>query len=326
LFKKGDDIDSQELNFVSSLFHDVTHENKRNLITIMPSNILHAYYHLHVVPKQRGGVRYIYEPNKTLKTIQKRINKKILKEIPVSDYAFAYVPGRSIVQNAKPHIRNPLLLKLDIYHFFDSIHFRAIFDIFKEMGHSMEFSRLLAGLVTIDDHLPQGAPTSPALSNIYLKTFDEEIGDYCKKNDITYTRYSDDLTFSMQQFDADLVKTVREKLEALGLELNRKKSKVISGPLQKRVTGIVVNEKLQASISYRRKIRQEMYYISKFGLRKHLERIKVSDEETYIASLLGRVNYVLQINQNDKEFKKYKEILSTPSLGNLRSQLKDLLD
>lgn len=311
---------------MSSLFRDATHEEKCDLIDIMPNKILHKYYNRHTIPKQRGGTRNIYEPNKTLKKIQRRINRDILMKRPVSDYAFAYVKGRNILDNAKPHTGNPVLLKLDIHRFFDNIDFQNVFEIFEDMGYSMEFSRLLAGLTTVDNFLPQGAPTSPALSNLYLKKFDEEIGDYCKKSGIVYTRYSDDLTFSMQHFDSNLIKTVKEKLETLGLELNRKKSKVLSGPLQKRVTGVVVNEKPQAPINYRRKVRQEMYYISKFGLAKHLEREKIQDKDKYIKSLTGRINFILQINSGDTEFIKYKEIPSVPSLKDLQSQLEDLLN
>ena len=320
-------MNRQELDYVSSLFRHVVQEEKDNLTTNLSNNILHKkYYHRYVILKQRGGVRIIYEPNETLKKIQKHINNNILKKAPVSSYAFAYVSSRSIIDNAKPHLKNPVLLKLDIHRFFDSIHFQSVFGIFRSMGYSEEFSRLLAGLTTIDDLLPQGAPTSPALSNLYLKKFDEEIGDYCKEKNVIYTRYSDDLTFSMQRFDPNLVKTVRRKLEDLGLELNRKKSRIITGPLQKRVTGIVINEKLQTPIGYRRKIRQEMYYISKFGLDKHLEHEEITDKNAYVKSLLGRIDCVLQVNKNDDEFKKYRTILSTPSLGSLRSQLEDLLD
>ena len=195
------------------------------------------------------------------------------------------------------------------------------------MGYSMEFSRLLAGLTTIDDFLPQGAPTSPALSNLYLKEFDEEIEEFCKSKSIAYTRYSDDLTFSMQRFNQDLVTLVKEKLGNLGLELNKKKSKIISGPLQKRVTGVVVNEKPQAPKEYKRKIRQEMYYISRFGLRGHLGHNHCSiGEKTYLNHLLGQINFVLLLEKDNEEFKKYKTILLAPSLDKMRSQLRELLD
>ena len=131
----------------------------------------------------------------------------------------------------------------------------------------------------------------------------------------------------MQQFDQNLVKIVKEKLEKLGLELNKKKSKIISGPLQKRVTGVVVNEKLQTPKAYRHRIRQEMYYISKFGLHGHLNhKYNYFDEKSYINHLLGQINFVLQLDKNNKEFKRYKEILLIPSLSKMRSQLNDLLE
>ena len=319
-------MNDQELEFVSSLFHDATPAERRDLINVMPNEILHKYYFKHFIPKQTGGHRVIYEPNSTLKKVQRRINNGILKKIQISDYAFAYVSGRNILSNARPHVGNPILLKLDIHHFFDNIHFDSVFGIFRNEGHSIEFSRLIAGLVTIDDFLPQGAPTSPAISNIYLKKFDEEIGEYCKKNNIVYTRYSDDLTFSMQHFDPDLVKVVKEKLKALNLELNKKKSKIFSGPLQKRVTGIVVNEKPQVPTDFRRKIRQEMHYILKYGLDEHLERKEIDDAGVYTKSLLGRIDFVLQINKDDEEFKKYKKILSDYVFGDLRARFNNSLD
>ena len=248
-----------------------------------------------------------------------------MKDAPVSNFAFAYVKGRCILDNAKPHVSKPILLKLDIHHFFDNIHFESVFDIFKSLGFSENFARLVAGLTTVDDYLPQGAPTSPTLSNLFLKEFDEEIGEYCSEKRIVYTRYSDDLTFSMYNFDSNLVKLVRVKLGALGLELNRKKSKIICGPLQKRVTGVVINKKPQVPRSFRRQIRQEMHYIAKYGLDESLKHRSISDKEAYTSSLLGRINFVLQINKNDVEFKKYREIIMAPSLDSLRLQLNCLL-
>ncbi len=319
-------MNEQEVNYMSSLFLGASTLEKRDLINLMPNKIVRKYYIRHDIPKRTGGIRVIYEPCQTLKTVQRRINRWFLKDAPVSDFAFAYVKGRCILDNAKPHVSKPILLKLDIHHFFDNIHFESVFDIFKSLGFSENFARLVAGLTTVDDYLPQGAPTSPALSNLFLKEFDEEIGEYCSKNDIVYTRYSDDLTFSMYRFNPDLVKFVREKLGAFGLELNRKKSKIICGPLQKRVTGVVVNNKPQVPRSYRHKIRQEMYYISKYGLDASLNTRNITDKEKHVSCLLGQINFVLQINKNDDEFKKYREILMTPSLDNLRSQLTNLLN
>ena len=90
---------------------------------------------------------------------------------------------------------------------------------------------------------------------------------------------------------------------------------------------MVVNEKPQAPKAYKREIRQEMYYISRFGLRKHLEhRYNYFDEKAYVNHLLGRINFVLQLEKDNEEFKKYKAMLLIPSLDKLRSQLKDLLD
>ena len=85
IVQKGDGMDSQELDYISSLFRSAKPNEKRDLFGIMPSKVLHRYYHCHTIPKKNGGSRNIYEPNQTLKRIQKRINRDILKNGLVSD-------------------------------------------------------------------------------------------------------------------------------------------------------------------------------------------------------------------------------------------------
>ena len=91
--------------------------------------------------------------------------------------------------------------------------------------------------------------------------------------------------------------------------LNNEKIKVITNNNKQLVTGIVVNKKLQIEKTYRKKIRQEIYYIKKYGINNHLERISINNKDSYLKSLYGKVLYVLQINKNDKEFKLYKKYL-----------------
>ena len=168
---------------------------------------------------------------------------------------------------------------------------------------------LLTHLCTYDEHLIQGAPTSSYISNLVLKDFDEELGYWCKEKGVSYTRYSDDLTFSGDLNVRKIIKKVRKMLYEVGLELNDEKTKVINQSQNQNVTGITVNKKMQVNIKYRKKIRQEVFYIKKYGLNNHLNKINyVGKEDSYLKQLYGRTLFVLQINRT-KEFENYKKYI-----------------
>ena len=112
-------------------------------------------------------------------------------------------------------------------------------------------------------------------------------------------------------FDAgEVISFVRDELKKLGLFLKNRKTAVISGNKRQTVTGIVVNEKLNIAREYKKKIRQEMYYIKRFGLEAHMVRAGILDRQLYVNSLLGRISYVLQTTPDDTEFQTYKETLA----------------
>ena len=143
-----------------------------------------------------------------------------------------------------------------------------------------------------------------------MNDFDNTIGEYCEQNNISYTRYSDDMTFSGDFNPRKLITIVRKELYKLGLKINNKKIHVINNSQQQNVTGIIVNKKIQVSSSYRNKIRQIIYYIKKYGLKDHLNRINYQESpSTYINSLYGKTLYVLSIDKTNKEFINYKEYL-----------------
>lgn len=169
---------------------------------------------------------------------------------------------------------------------------------------------LLTYLCTYNEHLPQGAPTSAYISNLVLKEFDEELGKWCCQNNISYTRYSDDMTFSGMTFSNELIPRVRKMLSKLGLELNNKKTHLIHHSNRQIVTGIIVNEKCTLDKNYKKKIRQEMYYLTKYGIDSHCSKINCQDKLHYLASLKGKILYVLQIDQNNQEFINYKNTIN----------------
>ena len=267
------------------------------------SNNLSKHYRKAKLPKKNGGFRNLSVPDEVLKSIQKRIAEVLLIHMPVSRYAKAYRFGSSTLRNAKHHVGKQVVLKLDILHFFDSIRYSTVKDkVFPEEIYAEPLRILLTMLCYHKDALPQGAPSSPAITNIILYEFDEQLGQWCREHGIAYTRYCDDMTFSGAFEPSEVIRYVRLELKKMGFLLNEQKTRIQRPGQQQSVTGIVVNEKLSIPADYRRKLRQELYYCRKFGIQEHLQRIGLEIlEDTYRMRLLGKVNYVLQVHPDDRD-------------------------
>ena len=266
------------------------------------SNNLSKHYRKAKLPKKNGGFRNLSVPDEVLKSIQKQITEVLLIHSPTSRYAKAYRFGSSTVRNAKHHVVKQVVLKLDILHFFDSIRYSTVKDkVFPEEIYAEPLRILLTMLCYHKDALPQGAPSSPAITNIILYEFDEQIGRWCRERGIAYTRYCDDMTFSGAFDPAEVIRYVRLELKKMGFLLNEQKTRIQHPGQQQTVTGIVVNEKLSIPANYRRMLRQELYYCKKFGIQEHLHKIGLEiSANSYRMQLLGKVNYVLQVHPDDK--------------------------
>jgi RNA-directed DNA polymerase len=259
--------------------------------------------------KSSGKLREIKEPLPSLKEIQIWILNHVLYEIRVSKFAKAYVPDRSILDNVRFHRNKVKVLSLDIKDFFPSIKRSQVEKIYRDVGYSSNVANLLSKLCCCDEILPQGAPTSPYLSNIYLIKFDNYIGAYCQQHEIRYTRYADDMIFSGVFDEKPVIDLVSHELTKLGLALNMEKIKVMGQNTRQLVTGVVVNKSLQIPKEQREKIRQEVYYIKKFGLSDHLNWTE-NNKANYLKHLLGKINYGLTLNPGDIDLKEYREFIS----------------
>lgn len=275
------------------------------------SNNIGDNYNRFKIKKRSGKFRIINEPKATLKHIQRQILKNILNNKSISKYAKAYHKDVSLKDNATPHINKKIILKLDIENFFDNIYFMQVYNSCFEIEYfPKQVGMLLTYLCTLSDHLPQGAPTSSYISNLVMKEFDETIGFWCEERNISYTRYSDDMTFSGAFDIKEVVALVKKELSKYHFNLNKKKIVVIKKNNRQMVTGIVVNEKTQISKNTRDKIRQEIYYIKKYGIKNHLKYKNLDIPiNKYLNKLYGRILYVLQINNNDSEFINYKNYI-----------------
>lgn len=277
------------------------------------------YYNAFEIKKKNGKPRRLYAPVSRLKACQTAINRRILKNLPVSEYAAAYQKGSQISKNAAPHIGKRYLLKLDITDFFGSICFEQVYSAaFNTRYFPKQTGVILTELCCLNDALVQGAPTSPALSNIVMYNFDNSIGLWCKKRGIAYTRYCDDMTFSADIPLYPVFKRAKDMLENMGFELNENKTRFINSNNRQSVTGITVNERLSVSADYKHRLRQEVYYALKYGLTDsilHTGNTELltdgkPDAERYFNRLQGKINFVLQIEPDNKWFCEAKSKLN----------------
>lgn len=259
--------------------------------------------------KDKKNLREIKEPLPSLKEIQIWILNNILYSIHPNKFAKAYIPNRNVLDNVRYHRNKSKVVSLDIKDFFPSIKRSYVEKIFLNMGYSSNVSNLLSKLCCCEDILPQGAPTSPYLSNIYLFDFDNKIGKYCVALNIRYTRYADDMIFSGDFEEQSLIDFVAGELSKINLSMNLDKIKVMTPNTRQIATGIVLNKTIQIPKSQRLFIRQEIYYIKKFGLSEHLLKTQ-NNRANYLNHLLGKINYALSINPQDIKMKEYRGYIS----------------
>lgn len=271
----------------------------------------HHYYHAFFIPKRNGKQRQIKEPYPTLKEIQEWILHNILKNVPVSKYAKAYITGKGIIDNVKFHKNQKVIIKLDIKNFFDSISQEKINLLFLNLGFTKSVSYMLSSLCCSENRLPQGAPTSPYLSNIFFRHLDKRIGTYITNLKLRYSRYSDDITISgnieNKQIKA-IISFCETVLAEYGLKIQKNKTKILRQNHCQYVTGVVLNKKISAGSKYKKEIRKEVYFINKFGLDDHMSHIHL-EKQNYLSHLLGKINWVLYLEKSNKEFLKYKQEL-----------------
>ncbi len=224
-----------------------------------------VHYISFTVPKRSGGVRTLSAPHRKLATAQQWILRQILDRLPVTAAAQGFIAGRSILTNARQHAGRTVVVNLDLEGFFPTITFPRVRSVFQRLGYSPAIATILALLCTECPRrqveydgkpyhvatgprgLPQGACTSPALSNQVASRLDRRLGGLAAKLGLAYTRYADDLTFSgdaaFNERVGYLMARVRQLAEAEGFAVNEKKSRVLRRNAAQAVTGLVVNDR-----------------------------------------------------------------------------------
>ena len=244
------------------------------------------------IPKRSGGTRMLSIPSDSLKALQKHLANGLEAELGhrIHKTANAYIKGRNTITNAVPHLGCTVLIKLDIKDFFPSVTREMIEPIISDFAlrEPKAIERLLDICVN-DNGLPQGAPTSPILSNLLMRDFDVAAYRFADLMSASYTRYADDLTFSLEEDDPaaarKIVGAVRSMLAEQGFELNEKPKKlnILRGHQAQQVCGITLNSgKPTISKKQRRKIRAARHAIEN-GRSASMSLGSVEGWESYIS-------------------------------------------
>jgi len=232
---------------------------------------------------------------------QKIILVEILQKIPCSEASTAFIKNKNgLLKNALIHKEKVFLLKMDFKNFFQCIKREKIQKIFMELGYDNKISDMLTGLCTFFNELPQGGICSPYLSNLACYKLDKEISEFCNANNISYTRYADDLMFSAN--DLEILKKLKNinlpkiiennRTNYFNIELNTEKTKLVKNTSHKKVTGITINDgNMKVSKNKKNKVRAILYFLYKTG-----EFSKINNETK--ESLIGNVSYIQSIEED----------------------------
>jgi RNA-directed DNA polymerase len=187
--------------------------------------------------------RLIDNPDDELKSVQRAIRRLLLGEAVIDPSVLACVPGGSGLKNASAHQHRPWLARMDVKKCYPSITDRAVYDLLKRSGYGHEPAALLTRLVTRAGHLPQGAPTSDLLANLYLGAIDKAANVLTRRLGIGYSRGMDDLTFSGGPQVAQAIGPMVKALRGLGLRVSHKKTEVVGPGRERVVFGYGINGK-----------------------------------------------------------------------------------
>ncbi len=244
-------------------------DHRRSLDREKNQTLQHYGYHWR--QKRSGTWRLIEAPKPRMKAIQRRILAEILNHVPPHDDAYGFVPGRSCAAAAAKHASEHVVITVDLRDFFLSTPLRRVHAVFRCLGYPHPIARALTSLCStstprhvsaehcdhegcqrhLSRHLPQGAPTSPALANLAALSLDRRLAGLANRFNARYTRYADDLTFSGDEtFHARanaFLKAVKSIAHDEGYALNTAKTRIMPRHTRQTVTGIVVNDHINVA-------------------------------------------------------------------------------
>ena len=292
-------------------------------------------YKTFYIKKKSGGVRTISAPLPMLKAILRPINDILSSLYEPQPCVMGFTQCRSVVDNAKAHLGQNYILNLDLKDFFPSISQARVWKRLQLPPFS--FNQTIAGIIAglccikikgeneeIHNVLPQGAPTSPILTNIVCEKLDRKLSGVAKRFNLRYTRYADDITFSCMhnalKSDGDAFKEICNVIKSQGFTINEQKTRLQKKGAKQEVTGLILSNKVNVTRSYVRALDQLLYVWEKFGYDKALARLYYERQlkeyqkkslPTLEEVIKGKLEYLKMVKgKNDRVYLKYHAIYS----------------
>lgn len=258
------------------------------------------------IPKRSGGIREISIPAEGLKFLQRWILNNILERISLPSSAIGFRKGFSIVDNATVHINKPCIINIDMKDFFPSISFLQVYKVFRYFGYTTEVSKVLSKLCTYKGVLPQGAPSSPYLSNIICRRLDKRLFFLSKKIEATYSRYADDITFSGDRSIVHYIQEIKKIINDEGFKINENKTRIKYSNERQIVTGLIVNKKLGIPHEIKDMISKHIYFCKKYGVNGHTKYIGLN--YSHFKEYLYGLAYFIKMVELEKGLKFLREL------------------
>lgn len=285
------------------------------------------------IPKKSGGRREIVAPNEPLKTIQKN-----LASILSDDYeeikseqkrqlqiAHGFLRQRNILTNADIHRNKRFVLNLDLENFFDSFHFGRVRGYFLKNRYFLlneDIATLIAQIACYEGKLPQGAPSSPIITNLICSILDYRIWKIARKYHLDYTRYADDLSFSTNarrfiEKRTHFLNDISKEIEQSGFALNTSKTHFELNSSRQMVTGIIVNDKLSVPREFYKSTRAMANHLYRFG------DFYIDGKEGTLAQLEGRFSFIYQVISHNRKRIKANSFKNESNVSELSAREKD---
>ncbi|MFL1662957.1 retron Ec67 family RNA-directed DNA polymerase/endonuclease [Bacillus cereus] len=315
--------------------HDLSYFLKipiRKITYILYKKGIDNLYTSFEIPKKNGGVRHINAPLEDLKDIQRKLvlslwahQKHIWEESGKTlDVSHAFQKEKSIITNAQIHRNKRFVLNIDLENFFESFHFgrvRGFFEKDKNFLLPKKVATIIAQLTCYEGHLPQGAPSSPIITNLICNILDMKLLKLSKKYKLNYTRYADDLTFSTNNKhfldqQSDFYEELSKIIERAGFKINEKKTRLQFRNSKQEVTGLVVNKKVNVDRNYykiTRSMAHSLYTKGNFHIDRELGEIN---------QLEGRFSFINQLDRYNNLVKKDRDKNVKLNFRNLNSREK----
>ena len=278
-------------------------------------------YQIKEISKKNGGIRVLLIPPPFTRVIQHKLNEILSTQYrpPKAVHGFVKKENnqiKNIITNASQHINREVVINIDLENFFDTINFGRVRGLFlsKPFNCNEYVATRLAQLVTYDNKLPQGAPTSPIIANLICRKLDHQLMQLAKSYFLTYTRYADDITFSSKKRNIN-IENILDEVESIinqnGFKINPLKTRIQTKNHTQIVTGLKVNKKVNVNRKFVRQIRSMLFSWYKNGLTEatkiHFEKYNLqpnkyqeNKEESFKNILLGKISFLKQVKGEEE--------------------------